>query len=174
VHALEMEGITKEFPGTRALDGVSFAVRKGTIHALLGENGAGKSTLMKILSGVYPAGSYEGRIRINGEEKRFRNPRDAEAAGIAVIHQELSLVGEMTVSENIFLGDEPRRWGVIDREEMHVQAKKWLDFLGLDLDPEAKVGSLGIGQQQLVEIAKALSKKERHPHPGRAHLRVGG
>jgi D-xylose transport system ATP-binding protein len=159
VHALEMEGITKEFPGTRALDGVSFAVRKGTIHALLGENGAGKSTLMKILSGVYPAGSYEGRIRINGEEKRFRNPRDAEAAGIAVIHQELSLVGEMTVSENIFLGDEPRRWGVIDREEMHVQAKKWLDFLGLDLDPEAKVGSLGIGQQQLVEIAKALSKK---------------
>lgn len=158
MNALEMEGITKEFPGTRALDRVSFAVKKGTIHALLGENGAGKSTLMKILGGVYPAGSYEGKIRINGEEKRFHNPRDAEAAGIAVIHQELSLVGEMTVSENIFLGAEPLKYGVIDREALYVQTKKWLDFLGLDLDPEAKVGSLGIGQQQLIEIAKALSK----------------
>jgi D-xylose transport system ATP-binding protein len=124
VHVLEMEGITKKFPGTRALDGVSFAVKKGTIHALLGENGAGKSTLMKILSGVYPAGSYEGKIRINGEEKRFQTPRDAEAAGIAVIHQEFSLVGELTVSENIFLGAEPCRYGVIDREALYVRTKK--------------------------------------------------
>lgn len=158
MHVLEMEGITKKFPGTRALDGVSFAVKKGTIHALLGENGAGKSTLMKILSGVYPAGSFEGKIRINGEEKHFQTPRDAEAAGIAVIHQEFSLVGELTVSENIFLGAEPCRYGVIDREALYVQTKKWMDFLGLDLDPEAKVGGLGIGQQQLIEIAKALSK----------------
>ncbi len=158
MHVLEMEGITKKFPGTRALDRVSFAVKKGTIHALLGENGAGKSTLMKILSGVYPAGSFEGKIRINGEEKRFQTPRDAEAAGIAVIHQEFSLVGELTVSENIFLGAEPCRYGVIDREALYVRTKKWMDFLGLDLDPEAKVGGLGIGQQQLIEIAKALSK----------------
>ena len=154
-----MVGITKEFPGTRALDRVSFSVEQGTIHAVIGENGAGKSTLMKILSGVYPAETYEGTIRIGGKEVRFRTPRDAEAAGIAVIHQELSLVREMAVNENLFLGAEPRKYGMIDREAIYVQTKKWLDFLGLDLDPETKVGSLGIGQQQLIEIAKALSKE---------------
>src|SRR5690606_16734777 len=154
-----MVGITKEFPGTRALDRVSFSVEQGTIHAVIGENGAGKSTLMKILSGVYPAETYEGTIRIGGKEVRFRTPRDAEAAGIAVIHQELSLVREMAVNENLFLGAEPRKYGMIDREAIYVQTKKWLDFLGLDLDPETKVGSLWIGQQQLIEIAKALSKE---------------
>lgn len=159
VYALEMVGITKEFPGTRALDRVSFSVEQGTIHAVIGENGAGKSTLMKILSGVYPAETYEGTIRIGGKEVRFRTPRDAEAEGIAVIHQELSLVREMAVNENLFLGAEPRKYGMIDREAIYVQTKKWLDFLGLDLDPETKVGSLGIGQQQLIEIAKALSKE---------------
>ncbi len=159
--ALEMSNITKEFPGVKALDRVSFKVLKGEIHALCGENGAGKSTLMKVLSGLYPAGTYSGEIRINGELKTFSKIKDAEEAGIAIIHQELALVKEMTLGENIFLGAEPARRGVIEWNRLYSEAGKWLRRVGLNISPETKIGTLGIGQQQLVEIAKALSKNAR-------------
>src|SRR5580765_4206571 len=155
---LEMKNIVKEFPGVRALDGVSFSVDKGEFHALVGENGAGKSTLMKVLSGVYPHGSYEGDILIDGNDKQFRGVRDSENAGVAIIFQELSLVKELTVGENIFLGKEPSRFGVINWSELYHKASKLLHDLHLPIDPRVKVGNLGIGQQQLVEIAKALSQ----------------
>ena len=158
---LEMRGITKAFPGVRALDGVSFDLRGGEIHALVGENGAGKSTLMKILGGVYPFPQYEGEILVAGKVERFGGVRDAEKRGIAVIFQELSLVKEMTVGENIFLGREPRTWGVIRWEELYRRAHKLLDDLHLSIDPRTPVRNLGIGQQQLVEIAKALSHEAR-------------
>jgi len=152
-----MRDITKTFPGVRALDGVSFDLNRGEIHALVGENGAGKSTLMKILAGVYPYPEYGGEIAINGKEVRFGSIREAETAGIAVIYQELSLVQEMTVAENIFLGREPSKWGVLRREEMYRRSQHLLDDLHLKIDPHVTTRSLGIGQQQLIEIAKALS-----------------
>jgi D-xylose transport system ATP-binding protein len=155
---LEMKDIVKEFPGVKALDGVSFTLEKGEFHSLVGENGAGKSTLMKVLSGVYPTGTYEGEILINDEPKQFRNIRDSENAGVAIIFQELSLVKELTVGENIFLGQEPSRLGVINWSELYHRTSKLLSDLHLQIDPREKVASLGIGQQQLVEIAKALSK----------------
>ena len=158
---LEMRGISKSFPGVRALDGVSFDLHRGEIHALVGENGAGTSTLMKILAAVYPTGTHDGEIVVDGHAQHFAGIRDAEKAGIAVVHQELSLVSEMTIAENIFLGREPRRFGVIQREAMHSNAQKVLDELHLDLEPEVPVGHLGIGQQHLVEIAKALSRDAR-------------
>jgi D-xylose transport system ATP-binding protein len=158
MNVLEMRSIIKEFPGVRALDNVTFSVKKAEIHALCGENGAGKSTLMKILSGVYPFGSFEGQIIVNNEEKQFRGIKESEQAGISIIYQELALVKEMTVGENIFLGNEPRKYGVIDWDQVYVETKKWLEYIGLDIDPETKVGQLGIGQQQLVEITKALAK----------------
>jgi D-xylose transport system ATP-binding protein len=158
---LEMRNIVKEFPGVRALDGVSFTLDVGEFHALVGENGAGKSTLMKVLSGVYPHGSYEGDILIEDSVRQFYNVRDAESAGIAIIFQELSLVKELTVGENIFLGMAPSRFGVIDWSELYHRAGKLLRDLNLDIDPRTLVGDLGIGQQQLVEIAKALSKNAR-------------
>jgi len=156
---LEMRDITKSFPGVRALDGVSFDLRKGEIHALVGENGAGKSTLMKILGGVYPHPEYGGEILISGEVQRFSGVRDAEKAGIAVIYQELSLIKEMSVGENIFLGREPRTWGIIRSEELYRRARHLLDDLHLSIDPHTPIRNLGIGQQQLVEIAKALSQE---------------
>jgi len=156
---LAMENITKEFPGVKALDGVSLTLEPGEFHALVGENGAGKSTLMKVLSGVYPYGSYGGDIKINGEVKQFRGVRDSENAGVAIIFQELSLVKELTVGENIFLGREPSSFGVVNWSELYHKASKLLQDLNLNIDPRVKVGSLGIGQQQLVEIAKALSQK---------------
>ncbi|WP_027408836.1 xylose ABC transporter ATP-binding protein [Anoxybacteroides tepidamans] len=159
MYALEMFEITKEFPGVKALDRVSFKVKKGEIHALCGENGAGKSTLMKVLSGLYPAGSYSGEIRIHGQTMRFRNIVDAEKAGIAIIHQELALVKEMTVGENLFLGREPKKFGVIQWDELYYEATRWLQKVGLNISPQTKIQSLGIGQQQLVEIAKALAKQ---------------
>jgi D-xylose transport system ATP-binding protein len=152
-----MRDITKTFPGVRALDGVSFDLNRGEIHALVGENGAGKSTLMKILAGVYPYPEYGGEIAINGKEVRFGSIREARTAGIAVIYQELSLVQEMTVAENIFLGREPSKWGVLRREEMYRRSQHLLDDLHLKIDPHVTTRSLGIGQQQLIEIAKALS-----------------
>ncbi len=158
---LEMRGITKSFPGVRALGGVTFDLRRREVHALVGENGAGKSTLMKILGGVYPHGSYGGEVVVEGAERRFARVRDAEAAGVAVIFQELSLVKEMTVGENIFLGREPRRLGVIRWDELYRRAGKLLNELGLAVDPRTPVRNLGIGQQQLVEIAKALSQEAR-------------
>lgn len=158
---LEMKQIVKEFPGVKALDGVSVTLETGEFHALVGENGAGKSTLMKVLSGVYPIGSYQGDILINDEVKEFRGIRDAEAAGIAIIFQELSLVKELTVGENIFLGKEPARFGIINWPELYHKTARLLDDLHLQIDPRTPVGSLGIGQQQLVEIAKALSQEAK-------------
>jgi ABC-type sugar transport system ATPase subunit len=158
---LEMRHITKSFPGVRALDGVSLDLQRGEIHALVGENGAGKSTLMKILGGVYPYPQYDGEIFIEGNIQQFAGVRDAEKAGIAVIYQELSLVREMTVGENIFLGREPRKLGVIRWEELYRRARELLDDLHLQIDPHTLIRSLGIGQQQLVEIAKALSHDAR-------------
>lgn len=155
---LEMRSITKEFPGVKALDGVTLDLHAGEFHSLVGENGAGKSTLMKTLSGVYPYGTYGGDIVVNGEVKHFNNVRDAENAGIAIIFQELSLVKELTVGENIFLGREPSRFGVINWNELYSKASKLLKDLNLPINPRTPVGNLGIGQQQLVEIAKALSQ----------------
>src|SRR5918997_1023261 len=158
---LEMREITKSFPGVRALDGVTFDLRAGELHALVGENGAGKSTLMKVLGGVYPYPQYGGEVLIDGEVRRFASVREAEDAGIAVIYQELSLVKEMSIAENIFLGREPRRFGCIRWDELYSRAQKLLNDLHLKLDPHVPVGHLGIGQQQHVEIAKALSQEAR-------------
>lgn len=154
---LEMRNITKTFPGVRALDGVSFDLHRGEIHALVGENGAGKSTLMKVLAGVYPHPQYGGDILIDGRVQKFANVRESETAGIAVIFQELSLVKDMSVAENIFLGREPKKYGVIRWQELFRRAQQLLDDLHLKIDPQTPIRNLGIGQQQLVEIAKALS-----------------
>jgi len=155
---LEMKHITKEFPGVKALDDVTFKVNRGQIHALCGENGAGKSTLMKVLSGVFPFGEYEGEILVNGEVKKFRSIKDSEIAGVTIIYQELALVKDMTIAENIFLGNEKAKKGIISWEEMNESANDWLRKIGLAVDSKEKISSLGVGQQQLVEIAKALSK----------------
>src|SRR5437763_1509620 len=158
---LEMKAITKSFPGVRALDGVSFDLNHGEVHALVGENGAGKSTLIKILAGVYPHPEYGGEIALDGTERRFASVRDSEASGIAVIYQELSLVKELNVAENIFLGREPSRFGIIDWEAVYSRAQKLLDNLHLEIDSRKSVVKLGIGQQQLIEIAKPLSQEAR-------------
>ncbi|EYD75766.1 L-arabinose transport ATP-binding protein AraG [Rubellimicrobium mesophilum DSM 19309] len=158
---LEMRGISKTFPGVRALDNVTLEVREGEIHALVGENGAGKSTLMKVLSGVYPHGSYEGQILFAGQEARFRGIHDSEAAGIVIIHQELALVPLLSIAENIFLGNERARGGVIDWRETNRRTAELLAKVGLRESPTTPVIDLGVGKQQLVEIAKALSKNVR-------------
>ena len=155
---LHMQSITKDFPGVRALDDVSFEVRPGEIHALCGENGAGKSTLIKILGGVYPYGTYEGKLHINGNEQQFHTVRDAERAGIAIIHQELALIPEMTVAENIYLGKEPCQFGTINTHRLYHEAGELLSQFGLAIPLHKPVHELGIGQQQLVEIAKALGR----------------
>lgn len=156
---LEMRNITKTFPGVRALNNVNLNVRKGEIHALVGENGAGKSTLMKVLSGVYPHGSYEGEIFYNGQEQRFRDIGDSEKQGIIIIHQELALVPLLSIAENIFLGNEPATYGVIDWHAAESRTRDLLAKVGLKEDPLTLVTNLGVGKQQLVEIAKALSKE---------------
>ena len=155
---LEMKHITKEFPGVKALDDVSFQVKTGEIHCLVGENGAGKSTLMKVLSGVYPHGDYVGEIIYEGQAQKFRHIADSEKAGIAIIYQELALVPELTVYENIFLGHEIANGFTIDWNETIKQADEMRQKVKLNVNPEAKVKELGVGQQQLVEIAKALSQ----------------
>ncbi|MCC5911399.1 MAG: xylose ABC transporter ATP-binding protein [Clostridiaceae bacterium] len=157
-YILEMQDIVKEFPGVRALDEVNFKLKKGEIHALVGENGAGKSTLMKILSGVYPYGSYEGKIIINGEVQRFNTTKDSEVAGVGIIYQELTLVKQMNICENIFLGNEFQKYGVIDWNHAMAKTQELLKEVGLTTNPATKIINLGIGRQQLVEIAKALSK----------------
>ncbi|MEJ1117877.1 MULTISPECIES: multiple monosaccharide ABC transporter ATP-binding protein [Phyllobacterium] len=156
---LEMRNITKTFPGVKALNNVNLNVRKGEIHALVGENGAGKSTLMKVLSGVYPHGSYEGEIFYKGEEQRFRDISDSEKKGIIIIHQELALVPLLSIAENIFLGNEPAKFGIIDWHVAETRTRELLAKVGLKEDPLTLVTNLGVGKQQLVEIAKALSKE---------------
>ena len=158
---LEARNLTKRFPGVVALSRVNFDLRAGEIHALCGENGAGKSTLIKLLSGIHPHGSYEGELMVNGRAATFRGIRDAEAAGIAVITQEFALVDELSVAENIFLGREPRRGLRIDWLELHRRAAALLADFGLAISPETPVRTLGIGQKQLVEIARAMDKQSR-------------
>ena len=154
---LEMRGISKSFPGVRALDRVSFDLRVGEIHALVGENGAGKTTLMKILGGVYP--QYEGEIYLDGQIERFKNVRDSARSGIAIIYQELSLVLDMSVAENIFLGRLPHRSGFVRWNKLYRDTDELLARLNLSLDPRTVARNLGIGQQQMIEIAKALSQR---------------
>ncbi|MBQ4523646.1 MAG: ATP-binding cassette domain-containing protein [Lachnospiraceae bacterium] len=157
-YILEMKQITKEFPGVKALNDVNFKVKRGEIHCLVGENGAGKSTLMKVLSGVYQHGTYTGDIVYNGEVQKFKSISDSEKKGIVIIYQELALIPELSVYENIFFGHEIVKKGRIDWNETIVQAKKMLEKVGLHADPSIQVKKLGVGNQQLVEIAKALSK----------------
>ncbi len=158
---LEMRNITKTFPGVKALDNVSFKVSEGEIHALVGENGAGKSTLMKVLSGVYPAGTYEGEIHYDGKVRAFGTISDSEELGIIIIHQELALVPLLSIAENIFLGNEIAQKGVIDWRETFARTKELLAKVGLNEAPATLITDIGVGKQQLVEIAKALSKKVR-------------
>ncbi|GGL70382.1 multiple monosaccharide ABC transporter ATP-binding protein [Wenxinia marina] len=158
---LEMRSITKTFPGVKALDQVTFTVEEGEIHALVGENGAGKSTLMKVLSGVYPHGSYEGQILYDGQEARFRDIAGSEAAGIVIIHQELALVPLLSIAENLFLGNEQSQGGVINWPATYRRTEELLAKVGLSDPPTRLVGKIGVGKQQLVEIAKALAKKVR-------------
>lgn len=158
---LEMRSITKEFPGVKALSNVSLRVKAGEIHAICGENGAGKSTLMKVLSGVYPHGSYTGDIVYMAETQQFKDIRASEAAGIVIIHQELALIPELSITENIFLGNEPSKWGIIDWAEARKRSIELLARVGLREDPDTPIKELGVGKQQLVEIAKALNKSVR-------------
>ena len=155
---LEMKNITKRFPGVKALDNVNLQVEEGEIHALVGENGAGKSTLMKVLSGIYPYGSYEGRIIYQGEECKFNEINDSEKKGIVIIHQELALVPYMTIGENMFLGNEQGAKYRIDWEETYRKADQLLNTVGLRESSKTLVKDIGVGKQQLVEIAKALAK----------------
>ncbi|MGN8246528.1 multiple monosaccharide ABC transporter ATP-binding protein [Cellulomonas soli] len=156
---LEMQSITKTFPGVKALQDVSLSVARGEIHAICGENGAGKSTLMKVLSGVYPHGTYDGKILFDGEEVQFGSINDSEAKGIVIIHQELALVPYLSVAENIFLGNERVNHGLIDWNKANAEAAALLARVGLDELPVTPVMQLGVGKQQLIEIAKALSKQ---------------
>jgi putative multiple sugar transport system ATP-binding protein len=158
---LEMRGVSKSFAGVQALRDVNFTVNAGEIHALVGENGAGKSTLMKVLSGVYPHGDYEGTIVFDGEERRFSDINDSEALGIIIIHQELALIPLLSIAENIFLSHAPARFGVIDRDAVYRRTGELLAQVGLREAPDTLITDLGVGKQQLVEIAKALSKRVR-------------
>ncbi|MRX42557.1 MULTISPECIES: multiple monosaccharide ABC transporter ATP-binding protein [Agromyces] len=159
-HILEMRGITKTFPGVKALANVNLGVERGEVHAICGENGAGKSTLMKVLSGVYPHGTYDGAIVFEGEEVEFRDLTDSEAKGIVIIHQELALSPYLSIAENIFLNNEQKgAGGLIDWNQTNFEASKLLARVGLKENPTTKIREIGVGKQQLVEIAKALSKR---------------
>lgn len=157
-YILEMEDITKEFTGVKALSNVNFKVKKGEIHCLIGENGAGKSTLMKVLSGVHSYGSYDGNIIFDGIVQQFNKINESVSAGIAIIYQELALFPDLTVYENIFAGNEVKRAGVVDWNQTIVNAEKMLKKVNLNINPETLIKDLGVGKQQLIEIAKALSK----------------
>lgn len=156
---LEMRNITKTFPGVKALDNVTFSVKRGEIHALVGENGAGKSTLMKVLSGVYPHGSYEGQIFFEGRECKFQDISQSEEVGLVIIHQELALIPYLSITENIFLGNERARNGIINWNESVSRTKELLAKVGLHESPNTLITDIGVGKQQLVEIAKALAKE---------------
>ncbi|MBN9270210.1 MAG: sugar ABC transporter ATP-binding protein, partial [Mesorhizobium sp.] len=156
---LEMRGITKTFPGVKALSNVTLSVEEGEIHAIVGENGAGKSTLMKVLSGVYPTGTYDGTIVFRGQECQFAGIHDSERLGIVIIHQELALVPMLSIAENIFLGNEHASYGIIDWNANETRTRALLKKVGLDEDPKTLITNIGVGKQQLVEIAKALSKE---------------
>ena len=158
---LQAQHIVKRFGPVTALRDVSFDLRAGEIHALCGENGAGKSTLIKTLSGIHAFGSYEGQLLLDGKPLQLKSIADAEAAGIGVIYQELALVPDLSVAENIFLGQEPRRGLFIDWLAVFQQSRELLGRFNVDINPMARVGDLGVGEQQLVEIVKALSKKSR-------------
>jgi len=158
---LEVRALVKKFPGVVALKNVNFELRSGEVHALCGENGAGKSTLIKLLGGIYPHGTYEGDILVDGRAVSFHGIRDAEHAGIAVITQEFALVDALSVAENIFLGRAPRRGLCVDWLEMHQRAAALLKDFGLSIEPETPVSALGIGQKQLIEIVRAMDKKSR-------------
>ena len=158
-YILEMREITKEFPGVKALSDVTLSVRRGEVHAICGENGAGTSTLMNVLSGVYPHGSYDGTIVLNGKDCDFRSIRDSEARGVVIIHQELALIPYLSIAENIFLGNERSAAGIIDWNLAMRDASELLARVGLTDSPQVKAMDIGVGKQQLVEIAKALSKK---------------
>ena len=157
-NSLDVRHVTKRFPGVRALDDVSFRVAPGTIHGICGENGAGKSTLMGVVSGVHPIGSYAGTVLVRGKPARFRSVRDSEKAGITIVHQELALSPYLSIYENLFLGHAPTRRGIIDWDELLVRSRPLLERVGLTDHPETIVSKLGVGKQQLVEIARALSK----------------
>ncbi len=158
---LEMKDIIKEFPGVKALNHVNIEVEEGSIHALVGENGAGKSTLMNILSGVYPYGSYSGEIIFDGSQCKFSDIKDSEKKGIVIIHQELALIPYLSIMENIFLGNEQQSSGIVNWNQTHSEALKLMDTVGLHDSPDTEINKIGVGKQQLVEIAKALSKKVR-------------
>lgn len=158
---LEMRDITKLFPGVRALDDVNLQVKKGSIHALVGENGAGKSTLMNVLSGIYPYGTYTGDIIYDGEVFKFSKITDSESKGIVIIHQELALIPYMTIGENMFLGNERGKAFSIDWDTTYAEADKYLKIIGLQESSRTLVKDIGVGKQQLVEIAKALAKNAR-------------
>ncbi|MCQ2520259.1 MAG: sugar ABC transporter ATP-binding protein [Lachnospiraceae bacterium] len=160
-YILEMKNITKTFPGVKALDNVNFQVEEGTIHALVGENGAGKSTLMNVLSGIYPYGTYEGDIVYKGEVCQFNTIKDSEAKGIVIIHQELALIPYMTIAENMFLGNERGNKFKINWNETNELAQKYLEMVGLKESPQTLIKDIGVGKQQLVEIAKALAKNAK-------------
>ncbi len=156
---LDISGVSKAFPGVQALDAVSMDLRPGEIHALIGENGAGKSTLIKIITGVERPDA--GDIRLHGQATHFTSPRDAMAAGIGAVHQERNLITRFTVGENIMLERPPARFGLVDFDRVHAEARRWLDLLDLPIDPHTAVSALSVAQMQIVEIAKALSLQSK-------------
>ncbi len=158
-YILEIEDLTKDFPGVRALENVSLKVKKGEIHSICGENGAGKSTLMSVISGVYPKGTYKGRVLYKGRETAYHSVKDSEKEGLAIIHQELALSPYLSIYENIFLGHMKTAFGIISWDKYIKESNKYLNIVGLSEPPETIVSKLGVGKQQLVEIARALSKK---------------